>query len=61
MAVPCAVGYRPTMSALAAVSIGRHARKVKTLDRRVELSYEGHDQDVWAAYEPHADQFFWTD
>jgi len=38
---------------------------IRTLGRvvghRVELSYEGRDEDVWAAYEPNADAFAWTD
>jgi hypothetical protein len=38
---------------------------IRTLGRvvghRVELSYEGRDEDVFAAYDPNADEFFWTD
>ena len=38
---------------------------IRTLGRvvghRVELSFEGRDGDVWAAYEPTADEFAWTD
>jgi hypothetical protein len=37
---------------------------IRTLGRvsghRVELSYEGRDEDVFAAYDPNTDEFFWT-
>jgi hypothetical protein len=33
----------------------------RTTGAPVELSYEGRDEDVFAAYDPHTDEFRWTD